>query len=50
MAGGGAPNAVRGQLSAVVAPRQAMNELQMCRQTIAPVTACPAPPDPTQIQ
>jgi hypothetical protein len=35
-AGGGAPNAVRGQLSAVVAPRAAMTELQICRSAAAP--------------
>ena len=47
-AGGGAPNAVRGQLSAVVAPRTAMTDLQSCPGTqIPPVTPCPAG---TQIQ
>ena len=41
-AGGGAPNAVRGQLSTVVTPRAAFNELQMCSgATLAPVTSCP---------
>jgi type II secretory pathway pseudopilin PulG len=41
-AGGGAPNAVRGQLSTVVTPRAAFHELQMCTgATLAPVTACP---------
>lgn len=38
-AGGGAPVAVRGQLSAAVAPRAAMTELQMC---LAATPACPA--------
>lgn len=37
-AGGGAPDAVRGQLSTVVTPRAAFNELQMC--TSATPTAC----------
>ena len=35
---GGAPDAVRGQLTTVVMPRQAFNELQMCRGSATP---CP---------
>jgi len=37
-AGGGAPNAVRGQLATTVAPRAAFQELQMC---LAHVPPCP---------
>lgn len=36
--GGGAPNAVRGQLSTVVAPRPAFFELQMCGSAVPPCT------------
>lgn len=38
-AGGGAPDAVRGQLSSVVTPRATFNELQMC---LSAVPACSA--------
>jgi hypothetical protein len=39
-AGAGAPVAVRGQLSAVVTPRSATQELQICLGAAAPLTPC----------